>query len=125
MQYDPSQHTERGPRSVVRRAFRHNSALSVFHIMIMGVLQIEIFYSFKHPPIFHFLSVGKSFSVTPKLVGFHRFSPTKLTDNLKKIGRFFLSGKVGRFFCRWGNCLVGHKLYACVYENKSADFDLD
>ena len=39
---------------------------------------------YKHPPIFVFLSVGKSFSVTPKLVGFHRFSPTKLTDNLKK-----------------------------------------
>ena len=38
----------------------------------------------KHPPTFVFLSVGKSVGVTPKSVGFHRFSPTKLTDNLNK-----------------------------------------
>ena len=61
----------------------------------------------KDPPIFVFLSAGISFGVTPKSVGFHRFSPTKIGE---KIGRFFCSGKVGRFFCRWGNRLVGHKL---------------
>ena len=38
----------------------------------------------KHPPIFVLLSVGKSFGVTPKSVGSHRFLQTKLTEILKK-----------------------------------------
>ena len=44
-------------------------------------------------------------------IDFHRQnSPTTGKKICEKIGRFFWSGKVGRFFCRWGNRLVGHKL---------------
>ena len=40
-------------------------------------------------------------------MGFYRFSPTKLTDNLKKIGE-----KIGQFFCvEWSaNFFVGGEI---------------
>ena len=61
------------------------SIWNILYFMIWTPIYIyfDIESSHKHPPIFLILSVGKSFGVTPKS-GFHRFSQTKLTDNLKK-----------------------------------------
>ena len=43
-------------------------------------------------------TIQRSVGVTPKSVGFHRFSPTKLTDNLRKKS---VKKSAGRFFCLW------------------------
>ena len=46
-----------------------------------------------------------------------KLTKTKTKKSVKKIGRFFFSGKVGRLFCRWGNRLVGHKLKGLAVDN--------
>ena len=70
------------PPDVKKRSQIFNLEYSIFYDLDIYILILRVCH--KHPPIFVILSVGKSFGVTPKSVGFHRFSQTKLTDNLKK-----------------------------------------
>ena len=67
-----------------KRSQIFNLEYSIFYDLDTNIYILILRVCHKHPPIFVILSVCKSFGVTPKSPGFHRVSPIKLTDNLKK-----------------------------------------